>query len=336
MLRLPIVFYLLIICCLSFLPKSLSAKNCLVRGNKSFCEGDRVVYPYPKSESQYYGVIEKVDPEIRNGNHKGIRWIRLDDGSILTDEMGYHTYFHLADLQECAVFSGQKVCVGETVPVMGYSGNGGNFGFMKVIAIAPEMFGKGYELYGPTKDWYGKTVLIQASEVPIVNGIVPKFPELQFGDSFPNAYGKKEKIILFDPEDKNYALESEGTNHLVWYKENELRIRYNQIKEYPIQWEKVLEEITDCYTNSCAKDVLRWRANLYLSSECENKVFGYKKSSTRDTTFEIEDFESSFEFLKYVGSHHMGGDMFWPIPRKKTKAFVKAKTICVSTETKEK
>lgn len=333
--RFQILFYFLILVCLSLIPRPIEAKNCLIREEKSFCEGDRVIFPFPKSESQYFGIIEKVDPEIQNGNHKGNRWIRLDDGTVLTDDMGYHTYFHLAELLECSVFTGQKVCVGQTVPVMGYSGNGGSFGYMKVIAIAPEMFGKGYEMYGPTKDWNGKTVIVHANEVPMVSGTVPKFPELRFGDPFPNAYGKKESIILFDAKDKHYALESEGTDHLIWYTENELRIRFNQIKEYPIQWEKGLEETADCYTDSCAKDVLRWRASLYLRSECDNNVFGYKKSSTRDTTYEIEYFESNFEFLKYVGSHHMGGDIFWPFPRKRIKALVKAKTICVSTETKE-
>ncbi|PJZ44282.1 hypothetical protein [Leptospira brenneri] len=335
MYRLQILFYFLTIFSFAIIPQSIDAKNCLIREDKSFCEGDQVLFPFPKSEKQYFGIIEKVDPEVQNGSHKGMRWIRLDDGSLLTDNRGYHHYFHLADLKECSVFSGQKVCVGQIVPVMGYSGNGGSFGYMTVVAIAPAMFGTGYEMYGPTKERNGNTVLVQANEIPIVTGKVPGFPEIQFGHPFPNAYGKKERVILYDTEDKNYALESEGENHLVWYDESELRIRYNQITEYPIEWEGRLEEIVDCYSDSCAKDRLSWRANLYLTSECENRVFGYQKSSTRGTTFEIVNFVSSFEYLKYIGSHHMGGDVFWPIPRKKVKAFVKAKTVCVSKETKK-
>jgi hypothetical protein len=333
--RLQILFYFLIICCLSLPPKSIYAKNCLVRNDKSFCEGDRVIYPFPESENQYFGIIEKVDLEFRNGDHKGNRRVRLDDQTILTDDTGYHTYFHLTDLLECALFTGQKVCVGQTVPVMGYSGYGGNFGFMKVIAIAPKMFGYGYELYGPTQDWKGITVFVHADEVPIISGKIPSFPEMQFGDPLPNAYGKKEKVILFDTKDKTYALESDGTNHLEWYNENKLRIRYNQIKAFPIEWEMKLEEDTNCFTDDCAKDILRWRANLYLIRECETKVFGYQKASTLDSTFEMNHFESILEFRKYVGSHHMGGDIFWPIPRKKVKALVKAKTTCISTETKK-
>lgn len=333
--RFQVLIYFLILFCLNLLPKSIDAKNCMIREEKAFCEGDRVFFPYPKSEEQYFGIIEKVDPEIRNGNHQGNMWVRLKDGTVLTDDNGYHTYFHFAELLECSVFSGQKVCVGQTVPVMRDFGNRDSLGYMKVIAIAPNRPSEGYRMYGPTKVWSGEIVLARANKIPMVSGIVPKFPELQFGDPFPNAYGKSEKIILFDVEEKDYALESEGTDHLIWYTANKLRIRFNQIKEYPIQWQERLEETTDCFIDSCAKDVLLWRASLHLRTECDLIVFGNKKSSTRDTTYEIEYFESNFEFRKYLGNHFLGRDIYWPIPRKTAKALVIAKTICISTETKE-
>lgn len=298
--------------------------ECMVSSDGRFCIGDRVFYGSGESKENSFGVVLSIE------TLNDWKWIivRMDDGTVRSER---HSYKNVKDLPACIESKKGQLCTGSKVAV--FVQKLYDYGIMEIAAILPYSRGiEGkYEFYGNIVTPDGKAVFSSAHSLVDFEGEVPEFPELRFGDSFYNVLGIRETIYFYDHEDNRYVVKNEARpGRLSWYSKEKLQFRYTRQKEAKVEITRKREETLGIFsTDRDAYRLLAWRTMLFLVSECEERFFGPEEVLLKDPEASFTDYESRRVFKTYLDLRHMGGDIFWPLPRKEVTATVRMSATCV-------
>lgn len=279
-------------------------KNCMNNGTETFCEGDRVFYPFAKNIDQYKGTIISVE-EPTTSNRFGKRIIKLDDGTLLTYQSGGKSSNRpIEELKECSVFNDKKVCVGDIIAAYvkdyGYTSN------FKVMYISTYYYETSDTIYGVVDD--GKNIPTSSTQILLTEGPLPGFDGVNIGDTIPNAYGSVDVIKYYNPSNVSWenpyiVLQGED-NRLHSGKKEYMKFRLSGEKSIKVTHSMKGSENIKSYSYEKAVEKLAWRASLMLEKKCEDMYFSWDTAEVVDIEATVTNLTKDTRWSDTHGGGH--------------------------------
>lgn len=277
-------------------PIIANANDCATgSGNKTFCIGDHVVNESGLYEEDSIGTIsdvhveghEEVVIEITWKNNRTLRTRYLSSYLTKSEQLG------------CGIFSGENVCVGDTIQTATYSNR---MLPASVLAVTKDKIVYSIQL-GPDKGQVRTTSTLLSTK-----NQVEGFDHISYGEKVPNGFKSFDTINFYDPSAKVYGvfLGDIGQRHRLTKKQ--LQFRLSQASKTTVAYQNwfQLDTIVELENPSEEKAIekLKSNAKAWLMEHCEEYFFEKNFFDVKNLKLTYENIIRKTTYRRIVSIDH--------------------------------